>query len=188
MEATLTRSPGRALGISGALLAVGFIVAMLVFGRPPESTWRVQSEVGGLLREPPARIQRVLITTDGRRLDFARMASGTWVDSGRASPVPEAIAFHLERSLRAMHASPPVRILTRDEWTDGALREFGLEPPSYAVTLAPDGAAPLEAAFGVPNPQKVLQYMRVTGHDTVYLMSRFVGQEWEHVINAATPP
>jgi hypothetical protein len=32
------------------------------------------------------------------------------------------------------------------------------------------------------NPQQVLQYMRLTGHDQVYLMSRFIGAEWEQLI------
>jgi hypothetical protein len=43
----------------------------------------------------------------------------------------------------------------------------------------------LGAEFGTPNPQKVLQYMKVQGRDQVYLMSRFVGEDWEKALRAA---
>jgi hypothetical protein len=41
------------------------------------------------------------------------------------------------------------------------------------------------AEFGALNPQKVLQYMKLRGQGEVYLMSRFVGQEWEQALQEA---
>jgi len=44
----------------------------------------------------------------------------------------------------------------------------------------------LGAEFGTPNPQQVLQYMKLEGRDQVFLMSRFVGEEWERALRGAT--
>ena len=44
----------------------------------------------------------------------------------------------------------------------------------------------LGAEFGAPNPQRVLQYMKLGGRDQVYLMSRFIGEEWEKALREAT--
>jgi len=41
------------------------------------------------------------------------------------------------------------------------------------------------AEFGAPNPQKVLQYMKLERRDQVYLMPRFIGEEWEKALHAA---
>jgi hypothetical protein len=44
----------------------------------------------------------------------------------------------------------------------------------------------LGAEFGSPNPQKVLQYMKLQGREQVYLMSRFIGEKWEKALHEAT--
>ncbi len=85
-----------------------------------------------------------------------------------------------------MHVSPPIRVMERAEWGPLGLREFGLDPPGYTATLYRRGAAVLRAEFGVPNPQRVLQYMKLGGRDQVYLMPRFIGEEWEKVLHEAT--
>jgi hypothetical protein len=82
--------------------------------------------------------------------------------------------------------SAPVRVIERAEWSTLGLREFGLDPPRYTATLYRRGTAVLGAEFGAPNPQKVLQYMKLTGRDQVFLMSRFVGEEWEQAIREAS--
>jgi len=61
-----------------------------------------------------------------------------------------------------------------------------LDPPRYTATLYRRGTAVLAAEFGAPNPQKVLQYMKLMGRDQVFLMSRFVGEEWEQAIREAS--
>src|SRR5260370_38610080 len=84
-----------------------------------------------------------------------------------------------------MHVSAPVRVRERDEWAPSGLREFGLEPPGYNAILYRGSTPVLGAEFGAANPQKVLQYMKVQGHDQVYLMSRFIGEAWGKVRRAA---
>jgi hypothetical protein len=85
-----------------------------------------------------------------------------------------------------MHVSAPVRVMEREEWAPIGLREFGLDPPGYTATLYRQDAPVVGAEFGAPNPQKVLQYMKLQGRDEVYLMSRFVGQEWEQALREAS--
>ena len=92
---------------------------------------------------------------------------------------------HLEDSIKFMHVSPPIRVLERTEWTEHGLQEFGLSPPAYTAVLFGSGRPLLAASFGSPNPQRVLQYMRVEGRDPIYVMSRFVGEEWEQVLAEA---
>lgn len=97
-------------------------------------------------------------------------------------PVPRSLATHLEDSIKFMHVSAPIRVLERAEWAEQGLREFGLDPPVYSAALFQDGRRLLAVGFGSPNPQKVLQYMRVEGREQIYVMSRFIGEEWEQVL------
>jgi hypothetical protein len=117
-------------------------------------------------------------TAAGRRR-FVRGADG-WRDGPRA--LPAALGAHLDASIKFMHVSAPVRVMEPSEWTSLGLREFGLDPPGLVATLYRGETRVLEAAFGAPNPQQVLQYMKLTDHDRVYLMSRFIGAEWEELI------
>jgi hypothetical protein len=75
--------------------------------------------------------------------------------------------------------------MDRAEWASSGLREFGLEPPGYTAALYRQNAPALIAEFGGPNPQQVLQYMKLQGRDEVYLMSRFIGEEWEQALREA---
>ena len=84
-----------------------------------------------------------------------------------------------------MHVSAPIRVMERAEWSSIGLREFGLDPPGYTATLYRRGTPVLGAEFGAPNPQRVLQYMKLGGRDQVYLMSRFIGEEWEKALREA---
>jgi hypothetical protein len=114
-----------------------------------------------------------------------RAANG-WrtVPEGRA--LPGALVASLEEGIKFMHVSAPVRVMERDEWGALGLREFGLDPPGLTAVLYRGSVAVLGAEFGGPNPQKVLQYMKLQSGERVYLMSRFVGEEWEHALREAS--
>ena len=113
----------------------------------------------------------------------ARHASGAAALETLALAGP--LATHLEDGLKFLHASGPIRVLERAEWSEQGLREFGLDPPAYTVRLFHDGRAVLAVAFGAENPQKVLQYMRVAGRDPILVMSRSLGRQWEQVLSEA---
>jgi hypothetical protein len=163
----------------GALLALGVLAAMVVSGQLREDKQFVKFTPAGVMTQPPAEIDGVEVRTAAGRWRFVRAADG-WRDGARA--LPSDLAAHLDASIKFMHVSAPVRVMERAEWAPVGLREFGLDPPGFVVTLYRGQTRVLEAAFGAVNPQQVLQYMRLTGHDQVYLMSRFIGAEWEQLI------
>jgi hypothetical protein len=52
-----------------------------------------------------------------------------------------------------------------------------------------EGTRPvLTAHFGGRNPDGYLQYVTVEGRRELFLLSRFVGEEWDAVVKAALPP
>lgn len=184
MEPAIAR-PRRVLTPIAALLAVGVLVAMVVSGHLRENKQFVRFAPAGVMPESPDEIDRIEVTTSAGRREYVRANDG-W-RAGPAGPfAPRSLASHLNDSIKFMHVSAPVRVMERTEWSSLGLREFGLDPPRYTATLYRRGTAVLAAEFGAPNPQKVLQYMKLTGRDQVLLMSRFVGEEWEQAIREAS--
>lgn len=184
MEAAIGR-PRRLLAPAAALLAVGLLTAMVVSGHLRESKQFVSFAPAGVMSEPPGEIDRVEMTTSAARWVFERAPDG-WRAAPGGRSVPPSLASHLDDSIKFMHVSTPVRVMERTEWAPIGLREFGLDPPGYTATLYHRDTRVVGAEFGAPNPQKVLQYMKLQGRDEVYLMSRFVGQEWELVLREAS--
>ena len=184
VEAAIDR-PRRLLAPAAALLAVGVLAAMVVSGRLRESRQLVKFTPAGVMPESPVEIDRVELRTNTGRWMFVRGREG-WQAAADGGAVAASLAVHLDDSIKFMHVSAPVRVMERAEWSPIGLREFGLDPPGYTATLYHRGVIVLGAEFGTPNPQQVLQYMKLAGRDQVYLMSRFVGEEWERAIRGAT--
>lgn len=185
MVETAIGPPRRLLAPAAALLAVGLLTAMVVSGHLRESKQFVKFAPAGVMPEPPGEIDRVDMTTSAGRWVFVRAPNG-WRAAPDGRPAPPSLVSHLDDSIKFMHVSGPIRVMERAEWSPIGLREFGLDPPGYTATLYRRGTAVLGAEFGAPNPQKVLQYMKLGGRDQVYLMSRFIGEEWEQAIREAT--
>jgi len=173
--------PRRLLRLGGATLAVGFLVVMAMSGRVRESGQLVRFVAAGVLDAAPARVSGIELTDSSRTWAFARTANG-WRRAADQRPVGPELATHLEDAIKFLHVSPPVRVLERQEWAEYGLGEFGLDRPALSAVLFEDGRRLLAAQFGSTNPQKVLQYMRIDGRDEVYVMSRFVGAEWERAV------
>jgi hypothetical protein len=168
-----------------AVLAVGVLAAMVISGHRRESGQLVKFAPAGVMAEAPAEVDRVeLRRNDGRWL-FVRGRDG-WRPAAGGGPVTASLAAHLDDAIKFTHVSAPIRVMERAEWAPIGLREFGLDPPGYTATLYRRDAPLVDAQFGVPNPQRVLQYMKLQGRDQVYLMSRFVGEEWEQAIREAS--
>jgi hypothetical protein len=160
-------------------------MAMVFSGRLMESTQFVRFVPAGVMRDPPGEIDRVELRRSTGRWTFVRGPNG-WHTEPEGRPVPASMAARLDDSIKFMHVSAPIRVMERLEWGPVGLGEFGLDPPSYSAVLYRGDRAVLGAAFGAPNPQEVLQYMKLEGRDQVYLMSRFVGREWEEALREAT--
>ena len=174
----------RVLGVGGAVLAVGFLTVMALSGRARESGQFVRFIAAGVLAQAPADVGRVELSGNGGRWVFSKAADG-WRREQRDGPMPDALRTHLEDAIKFLHASAPVRVLDRHEWAEHGLAEFGLDRPAVSAVLANEGRTVLAVHFGSTNPQKVLQYMRIEGRDEIYVMSRFVGEEWERALAEA---
>jgi hypothetical protein len=175
----------RFIAPAGALLAVGLLAVMVVSGQLRESRQLVRFRPAGVMPEAPTEIDRVELRTSAGQRVFVRGPDG-WRTAQDGRALPGSTATLLDDSIKFMHVSAPIRVMERAEWSPIGLREFGLDPPGYTATLYRRGLVVLGAEFGTPNPQQVLQYMKLEGRDQVFLMSRFVGEEWERALRGAT--
>ena len=164
-----------------ALLAVGFLLAMVLTGKLTETRQLVKFEARGVLAVPPAQVHRVDLHIGEHTTTFVRLSDHIWGVGKSQEPISGELQEHLEQAIAFMHTSKPVRMMHRDEYHSTPLHEFGLEQPRCAVVLSDGRRVLLEASFGAYNPQELLQYMQLRGDHNLYLMSRFVGQAWEHL-------
>ena len=175
----------RLLAPAAALLAMGVLAAMVVSGHLRESRQLVKFAPAGVMSEAPAEIDRVELRTRSGSWVFVRGPDG-WRTASDDRALPVSLAACLDDAIKFLHVSAPIRVMERAEWAPSGLREFGLDPPGYTATLYRLGTLVLGAEFGAPNPQKVLQYMKLQGRDQVNLMSRFIGEEWEKTLREAS--
>jgi hypothetical protein len=180
VASTLAQSR-RLLAVGGATLAVAFLVGMVMSGRVRDSGQLVRFVPAGVLADVPARVSRIELRSNGRTWVFVRTVEG-WRPASDQRPVQPPLAIHLDDGIKFLHVSAPVRILDRQDWAERGLAEFGLDRPALSAVLFEDGRRLLAVDFGSPNPQKVLQYMRIDGRDEIYVMSRFIGEEWERAL------
>jgi hypothetical protein len=166
-----------------ALASVGYLGAMVVGGALPELRNRVKFEAKGVMTVAPERIDRVEIDRGATHVALARTSSGGWSrQSGGALPVP--VAAQVSLAVQYMHTAAPVRTMKAEEVEGIAPAEFGLAPPALSVTLSAGAERVLQARFGALNAEGLLQYMTLTERDGMFLMSRFVGQQWDAAIEA----
>jgi hypothetical protein len=160
--------------------AVAYLAVMLATGALPRSRQVVEFEAHGVLAQPPEQVSRAVLRARGSRFVFLRAAGG-WSREDGTGPLPAPVAGALERAVKFMHTSAPVRVFAAGEIADPTSAQFGLDRPQVAIALYGAPGLMLEAEFGSLNADGFLQYMRVPGRDQLYLMSRFVGAEWASV-------
>jgi hypothetical protein len=169
------------LSVTLALLAVAFIVAMVLTGSLTETRQLAKFKAKGVLKVPPEHVHRVELHVGEQTATLVRTPNKGWVHSGRQDVATGELLEHLTEAILFMHTSGPVRVMRRDEYHGTSVQEFGLDRPRYSVVLSDGQRTLLDVSFGGHNPQDLLQYMQLRGSDDVYLMSRFVGQAWEHL-------
>jgi len=166
-----------------ALASIGYLCAMVVGGALPELRNRVKFEARGVMTVAPERIDRVEIERGSMRVALIRTSSGGWSRAG-GDALSVRLAAQVSLAVQYMHTSAPVRAMSADEIRGIAPAEFGLAPPALSVTLFAGPEPVLQARFGARNAEDLLQYMTLAGRDGLYLMSRFVGQQWDAAIEA----
>lgn len=162
-----------------AVVALAYLVAMVVAGAMPRQEQLVKFEARGLMQLPPEQVTRVDVAMGGRKATYRRSsASGSWArDDGTA--VDETTSSHLSMAVQMMNTSAAVKTLSDEDLRGVDRTPFGLEVPTVGATLYRHDDTVLEVRFGALNPEGYLQYMTAAGSDQVYLMSRFVAEEWK---------
>ena len=168
-----------------ALLAFGYLVAMVVTGALPRQRQLIEFEARGVMREPPESVVRVEVMRAGVRSVFLRDKAGGWILEG-GGPIASEAARRVSMAVQFLNTSAPLRHLAQKELVGMTPAAFGLDRPVVAARVH-NAQGPLIAVnFGTDNPEGTAQYMSVDGHEGVYLISRFVGSEWTAVAASAS--
>lgn len=169
-----------------SLASIGYLGAMVVTGALPELRNRVKFEAKGVMTVAPERIDRVELDREGSHVVLERTGTGGWSREG-GEALPATVAGKVSLAVQYMHTAAPVRLMTAEEIRGFAPSGFGLDRPRISVSLYAAAQRVLLAHFGGRTPEDMLQYMTLAGDDGMYLMSRFVGQEWEASVDAVEP-
>jgi len=173
--------------VAAAVLAVGFLVLMVVMGALPKQRQLVKFEAKGVMQIAPERISSVALRAGERSGVFMRTPDGGWARDGGA-PLDPAISKRLSLAVQFMNTSGPVRVLEPSEYQGTNPQEFGLDHPQLSIALFEGSRPAIAATFGGRNPDDFLQYVTVEGKRELFLLSRFVGQEWDAVAKATLQP
>jgi hypothetical protein len=182
VEAALKQRIRQLWPFAAVAAAVGYLIVMLVTGALPQNRQIAQFEAAGLLTESPETVNRIEISLGDRTSSFSRQATGWTTKEG--APVDAVRAATLERALKIMHNSGPVRVMAPEETAGSKQESFGFSGAGLAVTLSGFGGILLRAEFGNKNTDGMLKYLRIKGHGELYLMSGFFGNEWEAAVAA----
>ncbi len=161
-----------------ALLALAYLCVMLVTGARPRQGQFVPFEAAGVLSAPPAEVTGVDVTDGAQRWQLKRTAQG-W-RAGTAM-LPAAAMLELELGLKVLHAARPVRAL-RGAQIDARAVEYGLDRPRPVVHLHVKDGRALALAFGGPSADGALRYLRIEGQAGVSLVSPFVAEQWQKLV------
>jgi hypothetical protein len=164
-------------GAAAALAMVAVIGGISLTGRWPRDTSLEQVTGKGILPLASTAIAKVEISGGDKEIAFEHRPSGAWVLRGEAIPMP--IAEHVEAAIRFLNVSNPRRIFKQGDYDARKIAEFGLDPPRMLVTLVRANGKAQSLTFGETTPAGNSQYVRIVGKPNVYLLSRYVGMEWQ---------
>ena len=163
------------------MVAFGYLAVMVITGALPESHQLVKFEAAGVMSLPPEAISRVELARGPDSVVLNRSDAG-WNRDGKG-PVAKPLAEKISLAVQFMNTARPVRAMALAEYRATDPREFGLDKPLLSIALA-NGAAPvLRARFGGLTPDGYSQYMAVDQRDELFLMSLFVGKQWNEIAN-----
>lgn len=134
---------------------------------------------GLMLAIPPDQVTAVTVRVPGRALTLVRDGA-RWGAAAGAPPADATAA--VERGLRFLHGSAPVRTMAGEEAAGVRLEETGLVPPALQVEVRVGDRTAFAVDFGGTNPQGFATYARVAGRPEIHLLSRYVAGAWKDLV------
>jgi hypothetical protein len=165
---------------TAAVIALAYLVVMFLTGALPRHRHLIEFKAHGVMQLEPEHINRVTVTAEGTSAVFIRQTKG-WVRESSATAIEAPGTKSLNLAVKFMHTANPVRVLKPEDLAGTNPAEFGLDPPRLSIKLEDTRGAVVEADFGDNSSDGLLQYMRLKDRDVLYMMSSFVGKEWETV-------
>lgn len=178
------RFRSNALPMAAALLALCYLSTMVIVGSLPEQRQLVKFEARGVMQTPPELISRVELVQAGRKVLLDRDPKATRWARANGTILSTNAAAHLTMAVQMMNTSGPVKEISDEDLRGLDRGPFGLDRPIVQAALYQGDAAVIRMRFGNLNPEGYLQYMSVDGSPRVFLMSRFVGEEWKKAAEA----
>jgi hypothetical protein len=171
------RGAARAGGFAAALLMVALIAGISLTGRWPKDSPLERPAARGVLALAPDRVARIEISAGEKDIVFEHRPTGGWLVNG--GETEKAVSEHIDTALRLLNVSNPTRVLKAGEYDAAQVAEFGLDPPRMLVSIVSQGGKTSSVSFGETTPGQNAQYARVIGQPNLYLLSRYVGVEWQ---------
>lgn len=159
-----------------ACLAALYLLVMALAGEQMRQAQFVAFEAAGLLAEDPATVTALSLGRGETRRHLVR-GDGGWRRDEAA--LPDALQPRVGLAVKFLHTAKPVRRMPAASMEDAAAG--GFDADALTVTATDGKGRDFTFTLGATTPEGSLQYLRVAGDDHVYLMSRFVGEEWEAV-------
>ena len=179
---------GTAISAVVAIAALTYLVAMVLSGTQPVQRQLATFEARGVLRTAPERIRRVELSRGSDRITVVRTGERTW-SLADGSVISAEASKRVSMAVQMMNTSGPARVIRSEELAGVDLGGFELERPRIVATLYETSEnSILIVRFGGYNPDGFFQYMRREGDNNVYLISRFVGDEWMGALDGIVRP
>lgn len=169
-------------------LAISVLVALLLAlafsGRWPGVHGKLSSAPKGLLAVAPNEVEHIAIRSGSESVTMRRQPGG-WTIDGTDGAMPSELGAHIDTALRFLKVSEPSREIAAGELAAESFAAFGLDPPSEVAVLEARSAVVATVNFGSANPAGTSHYVRLGGAPTVYLMPRYMTEEWRLVFDMA---
>ena len=157
-------------------VALCWLVYLAVGGQSMQQGQFVAFEAAGLMAEPPEAVTRVTLASQEARRVLEPVPGGGWTVDAR--PISAATAPRVALAVKFLHTARPLRELGKAD-QDPA---YGFaDPGALRVEVERAGKPALVLVLGKPGSEATTQYVAEERRGRAWLMSRFVGEEWEAV-------
>jgi hypothetical protein len=163
---------------------VALIGAISLTGRWPTGEIILPTpEVRGIMTVPTDQVAHIQISTGEKNFGFQHQPEGGWLVNG--VEIEKAVSAHVDAALRMLSVTNPPRVLKLGDYSAAQIADFGLDPPHLLVSIVAKTGKIDSVTFGGATPAQNAQYVRVIGQPNLYLLSRYVGVEWELAVDMA---